>query len=149
VPLLRFYKVELPNLLVVCDDLDTPLSTLRMRANGSSGGQNGLKHIMERLGSQDFARLKLGISRPPGRMDPAAYVLTPFQGDDAILAAQTVDRAVKAIESWLTEGVELAMSRHNGRGDEPEKPEKPKKSKPEGQPELTISQNGHKLEKLE
>jgi peptidyl-tRNA hydrolase, PTH1 family len=149
VPLIRFYKIELPNILVVCDDLDTPLSTLRMRANGSSGGQNGLKHIMERLGSQDFARLKLGISRPPGRMDPAAYVLTPFQGDDAILAAQTIDRAVKAIESWLTEGVELAMSRHNGRGDEPEKVERPKKPKPEGQPELTISQNGHRQEKLE
>jgi peptidyl-tRNA hydrolase, PTH1 family len=149
VPLVHFYKVELSNLLIVCDDLDTPLSTLRMRAEGSSGGQNGLKHIMERLGTQKIARLKLGISRPPGRMDPAAYVLTPFQGDDAILAAQTIDRAVKAIETWLTEGVELAMTRHNGRGDEAEKPPKQKPPKPQGQPELTISQNGHKQDKLE
>lgn len=143
VPLMRFYKVELPNLLVVCDDLDTPLSTLRMRASGSSGGQNGLKHIINRLGTQEFARLKLGISRPPGRMNPADWVLTPFRDDDAILAAQTVDRAVKAVETWLTDGVELAMTRHNGRGDEPEAKKKPA---PKPQPEAVASEPQDKAE---
>jgi peptidyl-tRNA hydrolase, PTH1 family len=123
VPMMRFYKVEPSNLLVVADDLDTPLGTLRLRAFGSSGGQNGLKHIMERLGSQDVNRLRLGISRPPGRMDPVAWVLTPFKDDDAILAVEVVDRAVKAIETWLTDGIELAMTRHNGTGEPPKKKE--------------------------
>lgn len=117
-PLMRFYKIEPENLLVVSDDLDTPLGTLRMRASGSSGGQNGLKHILQRLGTQDIARLRLGISRPPGRMDPVGWVLTPFKGDDEILAAQVIDRAVQAMETWLTDGVELAMSRYNGNIDQ-------------------------------
>ncbi|MFO7322015.1 MAG: aminoacyl-tRNA hydrolase [Chloroflexota bacterium] len=125
-PLMRFYKIPLEHLLVVMDDLDTPLGTLRMRPSGSSGGQNGMKHIIQRMGTQDIARLRLGISRPPGRMDPVAWVLTPFRGDDEILAAQVVDRAVLAIETWLTDGVELAMSRYNGPIDQTaRKPTKP------------------------
>lgn len=118
VPLVHFYKVPTDRLLVVSDDLDTPLGTLRLRASGSSGGQNGLKHILSRLGTQDIARAKLGISRPPGKMDPAAWVMTEFKGDDAILAVETIDRAVKAIETWLVDGIELAMTRHNGTGEE-------------------------------
>ncbi len=113
-PLMRFYKIEPPNLLVVCDDLDTPLGTLRLRPTGSSGGQNGLKSIIERLGTPNVNRLRLGISRPPGRMNPADYVLMPFRGDDEILVMETIDRAIKAVDTWLTEGTELAMSRHNG-----------------------------------
>ncbi len=113
-PLMHFYKIETPNLLVVCDDLDTPLGTLRLRPSGSSGGQNGLKSIIERLGTPNVNRLRLGISRPPGRMNPADYVLMPFKGDDEILVMETIDRAIKAIDTWLTDGTELAMSRHNG-----------------------------------
>lgn len=113
-PLMHFYKVEVPRLLVVADDIDTPLGTLRMRPSGSSGGQNGLKNIIERLGTPNVNRLRLGISRPPGRMNPADYVLMPFKGDDEILVIETIDRAIKAIDTWLTDGVELAMSRHNG-----------------------------------
>jgi PTH1 family peptidyl-tRNA hydrolase len=113
-PLSRFYKVDLADILLVSDQLDSPLGTLRMRPNGSSGGQNGLKHIFERLGTQEIARLRLGISRPPGRMDPAAWVLSPFRGDDAILAAQVVDRAILAMETWLRDGTEAAMNRYNG-----------------------------------
>lgn len=118
-PLARFYKVDLPDILLVSDQLDSPLGSLRMRPSGSSGGQNGLKSIFQRLGSQDIARLRLGISRPPGRMDPAAWVLSPFKGDDAILAAQVVDRAVLAMETWLKEGCEPAMNRYNGNIDTP------------------------------
>lgn len=115
-PLARFYKIEPDHILVVHDDLDLPLGTLRLRETGSSGGQNGLKHILQRLGTQDIPRVRLGIGRPPGRMDPVDYVLTPFKGDDEILAAEVLDRAAAAIETWLTEGIELAMSRHNGPG---------------------------------
>lgn len=126
-PLSRFYKVDLADILLVSDQLDSPLGTLRMRPNGSSGGQNGLKHIFERLGTQEIARLRLGISRPPGRMDPAAWVLSPFRGDDAILAAQVVDRAILAMETWLRDGTETAMNRYNGSVDTA-----PVESKPTG-----------------
>ena len=126
-PLARFYKVDFADILLVSDQLDSPLGTLRMRANGSSGGQNGLKHIFERLGTQEIARLRLGISRPPGRMDPAAWVLSPFRGDDEILAVQVTDRAVLAMETWLKDGTEPAMNRYNGSVDDP--PAEPKTTK--------------------
>jgi PTH1 family peptidyl-tRNA hydrolase len=89
-----------------------------------------MKHIIERLGTQEINRLRLGISRPPGRMDPAAWVLTPLKGDDAILAALVIDRAVAAVETWLTEGIEIAMTRCNGVVGEDAKPEKRKATPP-------------------
>jgi PTH1 family peptidyl-tRNA hydrolase len=128
-PLTRFYKIEPPSILVVCDDLDIPLGTLRIRKTGSSGGQNGLKSILERLGTQEIARVRCGIGRPPGRMDPAAYVLTPFKGDEEISAVELTDRAVKAAETWLTDGIEAAMNRYNGKNAEESKP--PKETTPE------------------
>lgn len=113
-PLVRFYKVTPDRLIVLCDDLDIPLGTLRVRKTGSSGGQNGLKHIIERLATQDIPRVRIGIGRPPGRMDPAAYVLTGFVGDEDILATEMADRASNAVETWLRDGIDLAMTRHNG-----------------------------------
>jgi PTH1 family peptidyl-tRNA hydrolase len=116
-PIAHFYKIPPERIVVTCDDLDIPLGTLRIRASGSSGGQNGLKHILQRLGTQEIARVRIGVGRPPGRQDPADYVLTPFRGDDEILAAEVIDRAILAIETWLTDGIELAMTRHNGKLD--------------------------------
>lgn len=121
VPLARFYKIAPDHMIIVHDDLDLPLGTLRLRKSGSSGGQKGLKHILERMGTQDIPRVRIGIGRPPGRMDPVDYVLTTLKGDDEILAVEVQDRAVAAIETWLTDGIELAMSRYNG----PAKQEKP------------------------
>ncbi|MBZ0276533.1 MAG: aminoacyl-tRNA hydrolase, partial [Anaerolineae bacterium] len=103
-----FYKVEIGRILVVSDDLDIPLGTLRLRKEGSAGGQGGLKSIIQHLGSQSFNRLRFGISRPPGKMDPKDYVLQAFRDDDAILATEVVDRAADADESWLVEGIDLA-----------------------------------------
>lgn len=117
VPIASFYKIPHERILIVCDDMDIPLGTLRLRKGGSAGGQRGMAHILQRLGSQAINRVRFGIGRPPGRMNPADYVLTVFQGDDDILVMETIDRAVKAIETWLTEGIELAMSRHNGSGE--------------------------------
>jgi PTH1 family peptidyl-tRNA hydrolase len=113
-PLAHFYKIPPECIIIVCDDLDIPLGTVRIRAEGSSGGQNGLKHILQRLGTQSIARVRLGIGRPPGRMDPADYVLTPFRGDEEILALEVQDRAIQALETWLTDGIALAMSRWSG-----------------------------------
>jgi PTH1 family peptidyl-tRNA hydrolase len=112
-PLVQFYKVSLERLLVVYDELDLPLETLRMRPEGGSGGHKGMRSIIEQLGDQNFARLRIGIGRPPGQMDPAAYVLQDFSADEALLVEETLGRAVNAIEAWLVEGVEMAMSRHN------------------------------------
>lgn len=113
-PLASFYKVPPERMIVVADDLDLPLGTVRLRKSGSSGGQNGLKSILQRLGTQDIPRVRLGIGRPPGRMDPADYVLSAWKGDEAIIAVEMQDRAVAAIETWLRDGIELAMSRFNG-----------------------------------
>ncbi|MDZ4767244.1 MAG: aminoacyl-tRNA hydrolase [Chloroflexota bacterium] len=127
VPLARFYKVEPASILIISDDLDIPLGTLRIRQTGSSGGQNGVKHILERMGTQNIARVRVGIGRPPGRMDAAGYVLTPFKGDEEITALEMIDRAAKAAETWLTDGVEIAMTRYNGTGETKKLPEKPPK----------------------
>ncbi|MDX1994227.1 MAG: aminoacyl-tRNA hydrolase [bacterium] len=116
--LIDFYKIDLPNLIVIHDDLDIPLGTLRIRKSGSAGGQNGVKSIIQHVGTQDFARVRVGIGRPPGRMDPAAYVLEPFKGDDEITARLMMERAANAVETWLTDGLDLAMTRHNGNLDE-------------------------------
>ncbi|MDZ4669965.1 MAG: aminoacyl-tRNA hydrolase [Phototrophicales bacterium] len=109
-----FYKIPNAQIIVIHDDLDLPLGTLRIRATGSAGGQNGVKSIIQHLGTQDFARVRCGIGRPPGKLDPSAYVLQPFGGDDAITAAILRDHAANAVETWLREGLELAMTRHNG-----------------------------------
>mgnify|MGYP001268533775 CR=1 FL=1 len=109
-----FYKVEIERILIVSDDLDIPLGTLRLRKEGSAGGQRGLKSIIQHLGTQSFNRLRFGIGRPPGKMAPKDYVLQVFRGDDAILTAEVTDHAADAVETWLTVGIELAMSRHNG-----------------------------------
>jgi len=111
--LMKFYKILPERLLVVFDDLDLPAGTLRLRPSGGSGGQNGVKSIIERLGSEEFARLRIGIDRPPGRMDSAAYVLQDFKGDQVAMIREVYDRAADAVETWLQYGIMLAMSRHN------------------------------------
>ena len=77
-PLAHYYRVELEDILVVHDDIDLESGKLRLRRNGSSGGQNGIKSIIQHLGAPDFRRARIGVGRPPGRMDPAAYVLQDF-----------------------------------------------------------------------
>ena len=112
--LAAFYQIPPRNILIILDDLDLPLGTLRIRPKGGSGGHKGLTDIIRRLGTQDFPRIRVGIGRPPGRMDPAAYVLRRFDQDDAPIIGPAVDRAVKAVEVWLVEGIETAMNRYNG-----------------------------------
>jgi PTH1 family peptidyl-tRNA hydrolase len=109
----RFYQVERSSLLVVFDDLDLPVGTIRLRPAGGAGGQKGMKSIISHLG-EEFPRLRVGIGRPPGRMDPADYVLHDFTKEELPLLRETLDRAASAIETWLSDGIELAMSRYNG-----------------------------------
>jgi PTH1 family peptidyl-tRNA hydrolase len=109
-----FYKVDLIRVFIVSDDLDLPLGTLRLRKIGSAGGQNGLKSVIQHLGSSEFSRLRFGIGRPPGKMAAKDYVLGVFKGDEAILVAQMVERAANAVESWMVEGMDAAMNKYNG-----------------------------------
>jgi PTH1 family peptidyl-tRNA hydrolase len=109
-----FYKVPPPRILVVVDDLDLPFGTLRMRAQGSSGGHNGLKSLIEVLG-QDFPRLRIGIGR--GHDDPDAIdrVLGEFAEPELRELPTIVERAVAGVETWLTHGVTQAMNLVNAK----------------------------------
>ncbi|GAB4313219.1 MAG: aminoacyl-tRNA hydrolase [Phototrophicales bacterium] len=112
--IIDFYKLDIENLIVIHDDLDVDFGVLRIRKGGSAGGQNGVKNIIQHLHTQDFKRIRCGIGRPPGRMDPADYVLEPFKGDQEITARLMVDRAADAVETWLSDGIDIAMNRYNG-----------------------------------
>lgn len=116
--LVDFYKIDVDKLLVVCDHLDIPLGSLRIRLKGGAGGQRGLRNIHEHLGTQDILQLRMGIGRPPGKMDPAAYVLRPFKGDSLLVMQESIDRAIKAIETWLRNDINTAMNLYNGTADE-------------------------------
>lgn len=116
-PLANYYKIPTANVLVIYDELDLPLGAIRLRPQGGAGGHNGMKSIIQHLG-QDFPRMRLGIGRPPGRMPPAAYVLQDFAKDDLPLVEQVLDEAVAAVETFLDEGIDMAMTRHNGTLDE-------------------------------
>lgn len=111
--LARAHEIPPERLLVIYDDLDLPLGRLRLRPEGGSGGHKGLRSIINVLGTQAFPRLRVGIGRPPGRMDPAEYVLLPFGEEERALAAETVARAAAAVECWLAEGIAVAMDRFN------------------------------------
>jgi peptidyl-tRNA hydrolase, PTH1 family len=113
-PLARYYQLEPEYILVVHDDLDLESAKLRLRRNGGSGGQNGVKSIIQHLGSPDFHRARIGIGRPPGRIDPAAYVLQDFTPDEEEIFAVLRERVCDAIECWLFEGMEAAMNLYNG-----------------------------------
>lgn len=112
--LVRFYKIGLDQLLVVHDDLDLPLGTLRMRPGGGPGGQKGLTSAIQLLGTQEFPRLRIGIGRPPGRMDAAAYVLQNFSQEEQQILDLVLQRAVEAARVFVTGGLEQAMNQFNG-----------------------------------
>lgn len=114
----RLHHIPPERILVVYDDLDLPLGRLRLRSEGGAGGHKGMRSIIDLLGSQGFPRLRVGIDRPPGQMDPADYVLQPFHADEAAQVAEAVQAAVAAIECWLAAGIVVAMDRFNqpGRG---------------------------------
>ena len=112
--LLHYFKVPLERLLVIHDDLDLPLGVLRLRPGGGSAGQRGMQSITEKLGSNAFPRLRFGIGRPPGRMDPADYVLEKFSASEQELLKMTLDQATAAVQTFIRDGLEKAMNQYNG-----------------------------------
>jgi PTH1 family peptidyl-tRNA hydrolase len=109
-----FYKIPPQRMLVIVDDLDLPFGTLRMRANGSSGGHNGLKSLIEVFG-QDFPRLRIGIGRGHDDPDAVERVLGDFTETERAELRPIVDRAVAGVETWLTQGVTAAMNLLNAK----------------------------------
>jgi PTH1 family peptidyl-tRNA hydrolase len=105
-----FYKMALPDLLLVCDDLNLDVGRLRLRASGSAGGQKGLQNAIDHLGTQQFARLRIGIGRPPGRMDATVYVLQKPRPDERDSLELAVVRAADAVVLWAQRGIEAAMN---------------------------------------
>jgi PTH1 family peptidyl-tRNA hydrolase len=115
-PLLRYYRVPLEQLLIIFDDLDLPLGALRIRPKGGSGGHRGMQSIIQHLDSEIFPRMRLGIGRPPGQMDPSVYVLQSFSKDEQDVLDIILENAVDGIEVYIREGIEAAMTRFNTNG---------------------------------
>ena len=115
--LLRFYKIDLPDLFVVVDDANLELGRLRSRPSGSAGGHNGLKSIIGALGTEEFARLRVGVGRGDARRDLADHVLAKFDPDERTDVAEAVGRAADAAELFVTEGIVAVMNRFNRKED--------------------------------
>ncbi len=111
--LLDFYKVPLDQIVVVHDELDLPFEALRLKLGGGDNGHNGLRSLRRSLGSGDFYRVRIGIGRPPGRQDPADFVLKPFGSTERKELPLLVDRAADAVELLLRDGLEAAQNRFN------------------------------------
>lgn len=111
----RFYRAQLEDLLVISDDLALPLGRIRLRSEGSSGGQKGLGDIERRIGTTEYPRLRVGIGNSSGFA--VDYVLSGFEGDESDLLLGTQDRAADAVECWITHGIGRAMSAFNRAAD--------------------------------
>lgn len=112
--LFRFYKVALTNLIVIHDDLDLPSLSIRLRPGGGAGGQKGVASIIQQIGTQQFNRVRIGIGRPPGRMDPADYVLQNFPKQEEKELPILFDTVTKAVMTIMESGIEIAMNKYNG-----------------------------------
>jgi len=111
--ILHYYRLPLEQALVVFDDLDLPTAVLRLRPHGGSAGHKGMQSIIDCLGSRAIPRLRVGIDRPPGRVEPVAYVLQPFSDQQQELIEAVLPRAADAIETFVRSGIESAMCAFN------------------------------------
>jgi len=109
-PILKFYKSSPSDLLVIYDELDLPWLKLRLLAKGGAGGHNGMRSIITRTSTQDFPRLRCGIGRPPGRMDPKDFVLNDFTAAEVDALGEIYDRIDGGIGRWLSDGIDNAMN---------------------------------------
>lgn len=109
----RFFKIPVERIVVVHDELDLPYGALRLKRGGGEGGHNGLRSTSSALGSKDYARVRFGIGRPPGRQDPADFVLREFSAAERKELAFHIDRAADAAQDVLTKGLDAAQNAYN------------------------------------
>ncbi|WP_020576099.1 aminoacyl-tRNA hydrolase [Actinopolymorpha alba] len=112
--LASFYKLSPDRLVVVHDELDIPYATLRLKLGGGDNGHNGLRSIRRSLSTGDYYRVRCGVGRPPGRQDPADFVLSPFSSSERKELPLFVDRAADACEALLVDGLEYAQNAYHG-----------------------------------
>ena len=112
--LAQFFKVPVSNVIAVHDELDVPFGQVRAKRGGGEGGHNGLRSMSKSLGSKEYARVRFGIGRPPGRQDPADYVLSDFSAAERKELDFLVDRAADVVEAVVLEGVEWAQNKYHG-----------------------------------
>jgi peptidyl-tRNA hydrolase, PTH1 family len=110
-----FYKVDVADTIVVHDEVDLPFGAVRVKCGGGHGGHNGLKDLQHRLGSNDFIRVRVGVSRPPPGEETAEYVLSPFDGEEATALDAVLERAADAVGLIVEHGATAAMNRVNAR----------------------------------
>lgn len=113
-----FYQVLPQDVAVVCDDINLPLGRIRWRASGSAGGQKGLADIIQKLGTDQVPRLRLGVGRPPGQMDAADFVLSRFRAEERAESEMMTKIAADSAEAWIADGVVSAMNRYNRSSEE-------------------------------
>jgi peptidyl-tRNA hydrolase, PTH1 family len=105
-----FYKIPPSRMVVIHDELDVPFGEIRLKFGGGTGGHNGLRSVSDALGTRDFFRVRFGIGRPPGRMDPAVFVLRDFTAAERKALPLLIERAADAVEALLAEGLEAAQN---------------------------------------
>jgi PTH1 family peptidyl-tRNA hydrolase len=110
---LAFYKISIGDLLVLCDDVNLPLGAVRIRPDGSDGGQNGLKDIIQQLGKNTFTRLRFGIDAPKHRGELSNYVLSKFTDEEQPMVQETIAHCVQASRAFIENGVSITMTRFN------------------------------------
>lgn len=110
---LSFYKISIGDLLVICDDVNLPLGAVRIRPDGSDGGQNGLKNIIAQLGKNTFARLRFGVGAPKHRGELSNYVLSKFTDEEQPIVRETITHCVQAALSFIEHGASITMTRFN------------------------------------
>lgn len=112
--LCQFFKVAPERVVVLHDELDLPYGALRIKLGGGDNGHNGLRSVRAALGTGDFHRVRFGVGRPPGRMEPAAYVLKPWSAAERKELDLNVERAADAVEALLVDGLAYAQNHYNG-----------------------------------
>ena len=110
---LHYYKIEPEDCLVCYDDLDIPIGKIRLRPDGSAGGHNGIKDIIQKLGTHDFPRLRIGIGNEFSKGQKVNYVLSRFNSDEKKIIDETLDTAVDAALRFVTDGIDSAMNAFN------------------------------------
>ena len=109
----EYYRVATDRIIVICDDVNLPVGQLRIRPSGSAGGHNGLKNIIQNLGTEDFIRIRVGVGEKPLHMELADYVLGRFNGEEKQVIDNAVKDVVKACETIFTKGIAAAMENFN------------------------------------